>query len=291
MTGPALILGAIERQGWQIAAAGDGWQISRAAGPTAYLSLTRSWACFQAPLDPSFESVADDAARAAQYERLLCRNETMFLARYGLDPQGVPLLSVEVPLSGGLRLVNHALAALARYWDAPDPAGPLARPCHHDGPPGIPQAVMAYYLRAVQAWGWGLRARPRGVTWPLVYKGQRLFEGYLTVTQSWSYFHIPALLRVPVAETGADPAARRAWLAYLLGVNDAWYMAKLGVDENERVMLMLEVPTPALDFDLFRQLTRLLGAYLDLYARELQIMANLPADRALLDLLATRVPL
>jgi hypothetical protein len=50
-------------------------------------------------------------------------------------------------------------------------------------------------------------------------------------------------------------------------------------------VLMLETPTQELDFDLFRFITRLLAAYLDLYAREIQLMAHLPADQQLMNYL------
>ncbi len=154
---------------------------------------------------------------------------------------------------------------------------------YFEAPPGIPHEVIAYYLRAVEPHGWGARSKPKGITWPLGYKGQRMFEVYLTVTKSWSYFHIPSVLEAPAYPTEEHLAVQRAFLEYLLQINDAWYLAKIGMNEAHQVLVMLEIPTQELDFEMFRLVTRLLATYLDLYAREIQLMSLLPSDRSLLE--------
>lgn len=290
-----LIVSYIERKGWQTTPAPGGWHVRR--DETAFfLGFTASWACLQIPLAAPGEEWTD-AQRARLYRALLQRNEAMFMAKFALDARGTPLLLVEIPVSGSVRLVDHALEALTRYADEyaallVDPGADIppagdraAKERYFDEPPGIPHEVMAYYVRAVEAQGWGARSKPKGITWLLGYKGQRMFEAYLTVTRSWTYFHIPALIRLPAAGAEIDPAVRQAFFSYLLGVNDALYMAKLGIDEHDQVILMLELPTQELEFDFFRTITRLLGAYLDLYAREIQIMSNLPADQKLMEML------
>ncbi|MCD4684856.1 MAG: hypothetical protein K8S97_02835 [Anaerolineae bacterium] len=99
---------------------------------------------------------------------------------------------------------------------------------------------------------------------------------------------MPALLETPFDGAQFDLATELAFLEYLLSVNDAWYMAKLGLDEAGQVLVMLEVPTPDLDFETFRMVAHLLATYLDLYAREMQIMAHLPSDPKLAERLVSR---
>lgn len=293
-----IILSYIERKGWQTTQAGNGWHVTPAeTGPSFYLSFTPSWVCLHAPLD-AYLPENHEARRVDLYRRLLRLNESLFMAKFALDPAGRPLLLVEIPLGGNLRLVEHALEALTRHLapcaagldtlEIPPAGDRAARERYFEEPPGIPHEVIAYYIRSVETQGWGARSKPQGVTWSLGYKGQRMFNAYLTITRSWTYFHIPALLRLPGPADGMNAAAQQTFLAYLLGINNAWYMAKLGIDEQDQVLLMLELPTQELEFDTFRMIIRLLGTYLDFYAREIQIMANLPADQKLMQMLASR---
>ena len=66
------------------------------------------------------------------------------------------------------------------------------------------------------------------------------------------------------------------------------YMAKLGFSDAGQVLMMLEVPTQEFDFEMFRLVTRMLGTYLDLYGREIQIMAHLQTDQRLMEKLGVR---
>ena len=76
--------------------------------------------------------------------------------------------------------------------------------------------------------------------------------------------------------------AQQTFCEYLLAINQTLFMAKIGLSDSisssGQVLLMLEVPTQEFDFEMFWLVTRLLGAYLDLYGREIQIMAHLQAD-------------
>jgi hypothetical protein len=300
MTGTDIVLSYLARKGWQTTTAGSGWQVHQPdCQQSLYLSATPSWICLQAPLDyPDglFAGALDPAQQASLYRRLLRENEQMFMAKFCLDHTGRPLLAVELPQTGSIHLIDHALDAMTRHlpvaWDAPlpdaIPPGHMAKDRFFAEPPGIPHEVIGYYVKAVEGRGWGLRDKPKGITWLLGYKGQRMFEAYLTVTKPWAYFHVPVPLEVPADLHRADPTVQAALLAYLLRVNDAWYMAKLGTDEQDRVLLMLELPTQELDFDRFRMVTFLLATYLDTYAREIQIMAHLESDRQLRQLLVER---
>ena len=289
MAASDFVLSLVERKGWRATAAAGGWRLTRADAPDLafFLSFTPSWIVLQMPLAAYLPPDLDQAGRVTLYRALLRHNEQMFMAKFALDEAGVPLLAVELPYAP--HLVEAGLDALAHYathyvallgqpdaWDTV-PAGNLAaKELFFDEPPGIPHEVIAYYVKAMEPCGWGMIARPKGITWPLGYKGERTFEAFLTVTRAWAYFQVPLLPNVPAAHP--DLAVQETFLSYLLAVNQAWYAAKVGLGAADRVVMMLEVPTQQLDFDLFRTITRLLAAYLDSYAREVQIMANLQAD-------------
>lgn len=211
----------------------------------------------------------------------------MFLARHALDSALNPVLLVDLPRCASVPMLDRALDALARYADSAQPqAGVQKSGTGHEDwltqeTPGLARETVAYYVRAVEGYGWGLRAKPSGMTWPLGYKGQRVFDVFFSVSPAWAYFQVPMLPGIPAALSSRDDAVRAAFLRYLLRVNDAWYMAKLGLTAAGQPIMMLEVPTQELDFDLFRLCTRLIASYLDFYSRELQIMAELERDHKL----------
>jgi hypothetical protein len=279
MASSDVILSYIERKGWQTEPVPHGWHAHHPEqGADLLLSFTPSWICLQA----TFAGLAD-----VDYRDLLLRNEMMFMAKIALTPGGTPCLQVELPAASGIHLIDDALGALARYRDPQpfvqgEPVDRRSKELYFDEPPGIPHEVLAYYLQAILPRGWGAKSKPKGITWPLKYKGQRLFDVYLTVSRSWAYFHAPVL-----PEAGSlDPSIQQVFYEYLLSVNQVLYMAKLGLGERDQALLMLEVPTQELDFELFRLVTRMLGTYLDLYAREVQIMAHLHNDHRLMEKLA-----
>lgn len=293
-----IIVSYIERKGWQSARNNGGWRIHRAEDEVEfYLSFTPSWICLQAPLNRYLDTAGwDDARWVSLYRALLRRNEEMFIGKFCRDQAGQLTLQAELPNSGGIHRIDYALDALTRYLslygptlrnsDAPEAPAAVDRTSkdlYFDAPPGIPHEVIAYYIRAVEPHGWGARSKPKGITWPLGYKGQRMFEVFLTITKSWSYFHIPSLLEAPAYSKEENPAIQRAFLEYLLQINDAWYLAKTGMNEAHQVLAMLEIPTQELDFEMFRLATRLLSTYLDLYAREIQLMSLLPSDPKLME--------
>ncbi len=302
MAEPEIVVSAIERKGWHTTRTESGWRITSPDGAlTARLGFTPSWTCLTVPLGEQLAPPAggwSDAQRVALYRALLTHNEQLFAAKFALARDGTPLLAVEMPTGGSLQRVDVALEALTRYLPLVDAAAltsgdPLPAPAcdraakerFFEEPPGIPIEVLASYVRAAVPHGWVARSKPQGITWPLGYKGQRMFDVYLTVTRAWTTFHIPVLPDDPVGGGAASLAAQQAFLEYLLAINQTWFMAKIGLDEVGRVLIMLEVPTQEFDFEMFCFVTRLLGAYLDLYAREIQIMAHLPADRRLSEML------
>lgn len=284
IAGSTALLSTIERRGWQTERLPQGW---RAFHPTVdrdvFMSVTPSWMSLQmlAPL-------ADDGDRVVQYRELLQRTETMFMAKYCRDHQGIITLQVDLPNAASL--IDYALDAITHYSahysaadvDAEAVIDRTSQERYFEEAPGIPPEVIAYYVRSVEASGWGARRKPKGITWLLGYKGHRLFEAYLTVTRAWSYFQLPILLD---PSQSVDPGVQAALYEYVLSVNQVLYLAKLGLNEAGQIVLMVDLPTQELDFDRFRLVTRLLAQYVDLYAREIQIMAHLSADQRLMDYL------
>ena len=293
------------RSGWLVTPTRDGARLSR-TGPqgqqwSVYFSANSHWACFQWPIGRV--GLQDPLHRAALYRYLLTLNDRMFMARFALDDVGQLLLAAEVPASQAQNtsLVSRALESLTvyagRYLGAvtdyirrPDQSPPAAelpvarRPA--EGIPIIPNETLALYLKSVEPEGWGIREKPAGQTWHLGYKRQlRLFEVYLTLMASWAYFQAPVLVEPRPPALQAEGEIQAAFLHYLLRLNDALYMARLGLDDDGQVLLLLELPTEALDFPLFRLAIRTLACYLDGYAREVQIVAWLDRDRHLASLL------
>jgi len=302
------VLPLLERRGWQALPQGGGWRLSR-RGTTdvLYLSATSRWLCLQYPIatgangrDPRRSTPAD---QIRLYRHLLGRNEQMFMTKFGLDDAGQPVLTVEVPGRGGnSSCLVWAVEALNRYALKPSlqlgalEKGPpqvasewsVARVLA-DETPGVPKETIARYLKGAEAWGWGAKAEPEGPTWHLVYKGRlRVFDVYLTTTRTWSYFQAPTLVEGTASVLRADAPAQAAFLGYLLRLNDACFMAKIGLGEEGQPLLLLEAPTELLDFAFFSLAVRTLATYLDRYGPELYLMASLDRDRNLAELLTRK---
>ncbi|MCD4684857.1 MAG: hypothetical protein K8S97_02840 [Anaerolineae bacterium] len=184
-----IIISYIGRKGWQWTRVADGWRIARPdADMAVYLSFTSSWMCLQTPLD---DMLALDTLsleqRARVYRYLLSCNEAMFMAKFSRDSAGRLMLGTELPLAGSLHRIDDALAAITRCWalyvpaladvDALEPYDPIeaeeraTKERFFEQPPGILAEVAASYIRAVEPRGWGIRSKPKGVTWPMAYKG------------------------------------------------------------------------------------------------------------------------
>ena len=274
------LLSTIERRGWQTERLPQGWRAYHpAADRDVFMSVTPSWMSLQMLVPPN-----DNVDQVQHYRNLLQRTEMMFMAKYCRDHAGIITLQVDLP--NATSLIDYALDAIVHYG-AHDSTNPVAaddmldrttQERYFEQAPGIPPEVIAYYMRSVEAAGWGVHRQPKGITWRLSYKGHRLFEVYLTITRSWSYFQLSIL---PAPPKSTDPGEQAALFEYMLGVNQVLYLAKLGLNDAGQIVLMADLPTQELDFDRFRLITRLLAQYVDLYAREIQIMAHLSTDTKL----------
>ena len=298
------------RLGWLATPTRKGVRLSRPGqqeGQTwsVYFSASSRWVCFQWPIGKLGSKdwhLPDPLRRASLYRYLLTLNDRMFMPKFALDDEGQLLLAAEVPAGESQNtLTTRALESLTvyadRYLDAvasfvrPQSQSPqteelpVARRLPEEAP-GLPNKTLALYLKSIEPEGWGAREKPAGQTWHLGYKGRlRLFEVYLTPTASWTYFQLPVLVEPRPSALQAEGKIQAAFLNYLLRLNDVLYMAKFGLDDEGQVLLLLELPTEALDFPLFHLATRTLARYLDGYAQEVQIMASLDRDRYLTDMI------
>lgn len=301
----------IARKGWQPVPFKGGWQLRHPETQEAvYLSLTDQWMSLVYPLDPLHlsgapaqlsssgsahplreepEEQAALAERTRSYRTLLERNECMFMAKFGLDEHGRPLLMVEIPARYASRLLlERALDSLI-YYAAPS----LPESSWPDEIPGLPREIVFRYINGIKEARWILKEEPRslGQSWHLAYKGfSRIFDVYLTLTRNWVYFQIPVLLnRIPSVLLAEDTGLQGLFLRYLLQLNELWYMARLSLGVDHSLLLLLEIPTEALDFPLFQLATDTLATYLNRYEQEMQIMASLQLDQELIGLLSTKI--
>ena len=75
-------------------------------------------------------------------------------------------------------------------------------------------------------------------------------------------------------------------LEYLLRLNYHLYMAKVALDHENQILLLLEVPTNLLDLPLFQLVTSTISTYIDRYGQEMLVMSLLEPDQLLSKVLA-----
>lgn len=298
-------LNQLERKGWRSTPLNAGWLLEHPdVDGEVYLSVTNQWLSLTCPLKSMRKKGSQDLALPDQirtYRYLLEQNEQIFMARLGLDDEGTVLLMVEVPMKGSQHLLSWAIDSLIRYASeymaggngvvASQVAIPIGIPEHYPPgeTPGIPRETMASYLKGIESNQWRVRSAPQGLglNWNLGYKSRlRQFDATLTISQNWVYLQVPILMEfVPSVLTSDDIELQALFLNYLLRLNCAWYMAKLGLYTNGYLLLLLELPTETLDFSLFQLATSTVATYLDRYVQEIQIMASLQHDQQLIELL------
>lgn len=282
-----------------------GWQLRHrdlTAGKL-YCGVSPQWASVHFPLDCKIEN--EPEARARFYRGLLELNERrLYQAKFALDDNEQLLLSAEAPVTDNYQhLVTHLLRSLIRYsvdYSEPlgsgaflrDPRQWSARPMLNAEPDDLlmsPDGVFADYLRSANTEGWGpLDRYPQGQCWRIGYKGLlKLFDqAFLKLTNSWVLFEV-SILEDPMPQALLGTAREQAvFLRHLLRLNDEMYLAKFGLDEEAKLLLLLEFPLAVLDFEMFLFSLRTLARYLDSYAPELEILARPRRDPHIAVLLA-----
>lgn len=319
-----VIVNILQSKGWRALPAQEGWQLSREATEgNILMSITaHGWLCLTLPLqnDPAIMALLQTNGEG--YRILLERNVDMFLAKFALDRNGVPLLMAEVNLKDSdPTLAYWAVEALAQYqtpkrletfvemeWAMASSIIPQTENLHRTvniklagAAPKIPDIVggvsddtIKLYLNGIQVYGWSSKEKLEGFSWHLLYRGHhRVFDVYLSSSRTWVYFQIPILVDriasiLTLSEGNTNTQQLRSFfLKYLLRLNQSWFLAKVGVSTDDQVLLLLEIPTQLLDFALFRQAARAIEIYLDRFEQEIQIMASLQHNPRLFELLHT----
>jgi len=142
------------------------------------------------------------------------------------------------------------------------------------------RSTLIQYFKSVASQGWSLRHDPRVNHWQAVYKSQdeRSFDVYLSFDRSWLYFQMPLPLKVSHSYSSSH---RLRLQQYLLQLNQTIYWAKLGLDGQEQVLLLLDIPIESLTLRRFQRATQTLAAYANSLFDEIRIMINLEQDKHL----------
>ncbi len=270
-------LSALATQGWHVSAVGQGWQLQREAY-TLYVGMNRRWLYFTLPL-----TQRQPSAHYLQAARRL------YLCKYARDPQGQLLLQAELPLAELERTYIHmTVEALWRAATQHDqPAMPSQAAARAETLEYFPRHTLDTYFKALKHEGWGFRKPLSLNDYHFHYKAaERPFEVYLAFNAAWAYWQVPIL----------DEAAAAAWwqagqhevlCRYLLAVNEQLYWARFVLDEEGRVVLLLDMPLTLFTLERFRLSGQAVAQYAADYAYEVQIMADLGRDAALARLLTT----
>jgi hypothetical protein len=284
----------LTQERWTVSYDDGTTRLTRADGQgqlhTLYASATRTWLCLARPVEGEPPLGLD----------LLRRNARMFMAKYALDERDRLVLAGEVPLvplePGAVRRLVDALVTYGQPGEAAGAARPTARQ-REVATTALGEQELRLFLHTVAAMGWSGPKTAGPNSWELRYKGDRGHSSaYLTAGPAWAYLQVPLLhdgLSATDGETRphvmpSEAEARQLYTHYLLHLNDALYMAKIGLDEEDRAILSLELPTDVLTADLFRLAARTVARYLDDYTQEVQIMAALDGDGRLRRWLASR---
>jgi hypothetical protein len=284
------------RRGWTAAALpdGTGWQLAQDAR-VLYINANRHWLYLTLPV------VGESPSDAGGYGALLRLCHRCFMTKYSLGDGSQVLLQVEIPLDhlsrhdchkafeattvyaerhGSVMARRRISATVERAW-----GDPIVESAERETEIFSLEALGRFFS-TVEHQGWGVRDRPGLNRWKAVYKGhERSFDVYLSFDRSWAYFQAP-LLGDTCTLGSPSNACQAVFYPYLLKLNEQMYWAKIGLDEDGQVLLLLEMPLEMFDLPRFRRAVQTLATYADAYAYDIQIMANLDQDRRLVTLLS-----
>jgi len=283
------------RQGWQIAPVESGWRLQHPeVAFEVFLQETHDWFCLMRPLTTAeLATLAPDGQPFQLHQHMLLRNRDLFMTRYGLDNEGQPLLLADVPQHNASSfLLEVALEAISKTRsDLETVALAKNSMAAHEGESGLSPETLLQYVNGIklQMWKWGRRiAKPQ--VWHLQYLNQmRRFDIFFTSTRNWSYFELPLIEERTLEAHGLDYVTEmhtyHIFLQYLLRLNYHFYMAKIALNQENQVLLLLEVPTSALDLPLFQLIASTLSTYVDRYGQEILVMSLLEPHQNLVSIL------
>jgi hypothetical protein len=134
----------------------------------------------------------------------------------------------------------------------------------------INKETLEAYFRKIKDDGWRFarKGEKNETWWHATYRAGGLQrEVYLVLDTEWIYFQLPFNIEV-------SPDCRLALYHYLLRLNDRIFAAKFSIDEQNKMVLMAELPVRNFDFTTFTDVLRTLVNIADNHFRELEILAS-----------------
>lgn len=135
----------------------------------------------------------------------------------------------------------------------------------------INKETIEAYFRKVEDDGWTFNRRGEkdNTWWYATYKGRSVKqEVYLVIDSKWVYFQLP------FNHITINPDCKFALYEYLLRLNDRIFTAKFSIDENNKIVLMVEFSIRNFDFSMFNDALKTLVTFADQYLREIDILAQ-----------------
>lgn len=238
-----------------------------------FISLNAHWLCFTLPVKPPSYCVPN----LHQYYLQLCQR--FFLCKFSLSATGELYLQAELPLATlergdfdqvieGLciyeaRLAEESLQARSRSR-APKRKSAL-----------FPRDTLMFYFETIEHLNWMLRDDIGNGHWKAIYKGfDRPFDVYLSFDASWVYFQTVILLPAAANVESNNLQTTNFLYAYLLELNERIHWLKFGLDQDEQILMMLEIPCKRFTLEQFQLATKAIAAYANQLAYDIQIIAN-----------------
>lgn len=276
--------------GWQSADSDDAGRESYELSCDNWTLCARQderWLCLTSRLDLTPDP------DGKEYLSLLERSCSQYLVKHSLDEAGVPLLQLELPVSGLLRAdcrrageaMQFALRHAGSGRQEATSSEHTPRWSEEEIPMMLPSSVQLAF-RSVARNGWRLKPEPlRTDHWHAIYdSGERTFDLYLSFNTAWAYYQMPLW---DLSGKQRHSRKLREFYVYVLQLNSQSYWAKFGIDDSEQVVLSLDMPLEMFDLPRSRHALETLATYASNSVTEIQVMADLDEDEGLAEVLSS----
>lgn len=244
------------------------------------------------------------AAYPNLHRHLLNFSHEGFLWKYCLTPPNEIVMRLELPWLGlcaeellfaleGLTVCRQAreLFLSEIIGDLSDATVSLSRakpaPALDSETEWFPVDQLKQFSKAAHHLRWTLKEQIRPNHWHGQYQGpERPFDTYISFDRFWAYFQMPLLYHTEGGNHISDHSANYLG-RFLLRANDSLFWVRLGMDDENQVLLLLDVPLADLSYARFERAIRTLAAAADRHFFEIQVLANLDRDPKLANLLAS----
>jgi len=240
-----------------------------------YLTLSENWASLAYPL----KLPLDDPLKAYQY--LLEGNQRHLLGcKCALDPAGNIILAAEFPrttLSPELLepILNNFIDTAENY-----PKLKILSESDSSKAASIrPGVDIEYFIQLASIEECYLQKKLSERS--LLFHYKTFFSPhdlYITASDRWLYMQMVLLNPNQNEKLSAEPKQMLILFQYLMRLNQMMYQAKLGLDNDSKVILNVEIPLRILEKKLFQDALRTLLYYTRCISRELMLVASLDKD-------------